>query len=88
MGLRKMKEAPTEPLTEEDVSIFLHLLFVHLRDNWEFYKDHLPHLRKTMVFYELFRCVVSGLPENKDIRNKIVPTNQIITKASTLRPMP
>ena|SRR3990167_10275670 len=30
----------------------------------------------------------TGLPKDKDIRNKIVPINQIITKASTLRPMP
>jgi hypothetical protein len=27
----------------------------------------------------------TGLPKNKDIRNKIVPTNQIITETSNLR---
>ena len=66
MGLTKRKEAPTKPLTEKDVNAILTSLFAHIRDNWEFYKNHLPYLRKTMIFYETFRCVVCGLPENKD----------------------
>lgn len=66
MGLVERKEVSTKPLTENDVKTILDSLFAHIRDNWEFYKDHLPHLRKTMIFYETLRFVVHSLPENKN----------------------
>lgn len=51
-------------LTPEEVDQIVASFLQHIADNWETYKDNLPGLRRTMMFYNEFASGIRYLPEN------------------------
>ncbi|MBI2633596.1 MAG: hypothetical protein HYW78_04430 [Parcubacteria group bacterium] len=65
-------------LTPSNIDAIVSGFFEHIRDNWDFYKDNLPHLRKTMMVYNEFAYGIRFLPENKNYRIEFNPKDPLI----------
>ncbi|MBI5044799.1 MAG: hypothetical protein HZC02_02635 [Candidatus Levybacteria bacterium] len=54
----------TRPLTEEDVNAIVVSFLEHVVQFWEIYRNNLPQLRRTMMYYSEFCYGIRFLPEN------------------------
>jgi hypothetical protein len=50
-------------LTAKEVERFVNRFLEHIAAHWDFYRQHLPHLRRTMVVYDEFSMATRFLPE-------------------------
>lgn len=65
-------------LTEGQVRKIIDAFLQHIADNWKFYQKHLPHLRRTMMFYNEFAYGIRWLPENAGCAIEFNPKDPLI----------
>ena len=73
----KTEPAKDKPLTHEEVMALVHAFLQHVKDNWATYKDNLPALRRTMMYYNEFNFAVRSLPENARCAIEFDPRDEL-----------
>lgn len=67
-----------DKLTTAKVRKIIVSFLKHIADNWQFYKNHLPHLRRTMMFYNEFAYGIRFLPENSNYKIEFNPKDPLL----------
>lgn len=72
------KEDFGQLLTPESVNAITTSFMTHIAENWGTYKDNLPNLRRTMMYYNEFAYGIRYLPENQHYELEFNPKNPLL----------
>jgi hypothetical protein len=67
-----------QPLTREGVDSIITSFFDHIAKNWDTYKNNLPSLGRTMMFYNEFAYGIRLLPENESYDIEFNPRDPLL----------